>query len=307
MKKTTRIISVLLAITLMVGLFSTIPVSAASLKITTQPKTSYTAYGDTAKATIKASGDGLKYTWYYKNSGATKYTKSSVTKSTYSIKMTDKIKNRKVYCVVKDKKGNSVKSSTIALRMKATIVTEPSSVKVANKKTAKVTVKAKGDGLKYAWYYKNKGATKYTKSSVTTSSYSVKMSDKIDGRNVYCIVTDKYGKKDKSKTVTLKSTGDPLVITNQPQNTSASSSKDQVGFGIVVTGGKAPYTYKLKYTYAGLDKWVVHKNAEVLKLGSMTEFVITPSFAKQYLYYIEVTDAAGNKVNSNVVWVEKNK
>ena len=56
--------------------------------------------GQTAKLTVKASGDGLTYTWYIKNEGAGKYTKSSVTKSTYSVTMSSKIKDRQVYCVV---------------------------------------------------------------------------------------------------------------------------------------------------------------------------------------------------------------
>ncbi|MBQ9842378.1 MAG: hypothetical protein IJO42_04630, partial [Clostridia bacterium] len=69
MKRCTKLLSVLLALLMLVSVLP-LSVSAAALKITTQPKTSYTAYGATAKATVKASGDGLKYTWYVKNAGA---------------------------------------------------------------------------------------------------------------------------------------------------------------------------------------------------------------------------------------------
>ena len=171
--------------------------------ITTQPKTTYTKLNATAKATVKAEGEGLKYTWYVKNAGASKYSKSSVTKSTYSVKMTSKVKDRRVYCVVTDKYGKKVQSKTVILRQAASIVTQPKSVKVANKKTAKITVKASGDGLKYTWYVKNASATKYTKSSVTKSTYSVKMTSKVNGRRVYCVITDKYGNKVQSNTVKL--------------------------------------------------------------------------------------------------------
>ena len=75
---------------------------------------------------------------------------------------------------------------------------------MANKKAAKLTVKASGDGLKYTWYIKNAGAKKYTKTSVTKSTYSVTMSSKVNGRRVYCVVTDKYGNKVQTKTVILK-------------------------------------------------------------------------------------------------------
>ena len=38
--------------------------------ISEQPKTAYAKSGETAKVTVKAEGDGLKYQWYYKNAGA---------------------------------------------------------------------------------------------------------------------------------------------------------------------------------------------------------------------------------------------
>lgn len=171
--------------------------------IITQPKNTYTKSGSTAKVTLKAAGDDLTYEWYIKNAGQKKYTKSSVTKSTYSCKMNEKSKDRYVYCIVTDKYGNTVKSKTVVLRMAATITTQPKSVSVEEGKSAKVTVKAVGDELTYTWYFKNEGSSKFSKSSITKATYSVKMSDKADGRQVYCVVTDKYGKKVTSNTVTL--------------------------------------------------------------------------------------------------------
>lgn len=88
------------------------------VKITTQPKTTYTKSGSTAKLSVKAAGDGLTYAWYVKNKGASKFTKVSTTASTYSVKMSSTIKDRQVYCVVKDKYGKTVKSSTVTLKMK---------------------------------------------------------------------------------------------------------------------------------------------------------------------------------------------
>ena len=46
--------------------------------------------------------------------------------------------------------------------------------------------------------------SKYSKSSVTTSTYSVKMTSKVNGRYVYCVVKDKYGKTVKTVTVRVK-------------------------------------------------------------------------------------------------------
>ena len=114
---------------------------------------------------------------------------------------------RKVYCVITDKSGNKVTSKTVTLsiRNEAEIKTQPKSVNVKVNATAKVTVKANGDGLKYTWYYKDKGASKFTKTTTFTSNtYTIEMKDSCDGRQIYCVVTDKYGNSVKSNTVTLK-------------------------------------------------------------------------------------------------------
>ena len=172
--------------------------------VTTQPKTTYAKKNATAKVTVKASGDGLKYAWYYKNAGASKFTKASATTATYSVKLSSTTKNRQVYCVVTDKYGNKVTSKTVYLREAVSVTTQPKTVTVAKNATAKVSVKASGDGLKYTWYYKNAGASKYTKASTTSASYSVKMTATAKNRKVYCVVTDKYGKTVQTVTVTLK-------------------------------------------------------------------------------------------------------
>ena len=182
---------------------TTLKIKRSTPKITTQPKTGYAQLNKTAKVTVKATGDGLTYTWYVKNAGASKYTKSSVTSSTYSVKMTEKVHGRKVYCVVKDAWGKTVQSSTVLVRRAASITTQPKNVTVKKNATAKLTIKAAGDGLKYTWYIKKPGSSKYTKVS-TKSTYSVKMTNAVKGAYVYCVVTDKYGKTVKSSTVRVK-------------------------------------------------------------------------------------------------------
>ena len=174
------------------------------LEIKQQPADQTTAVGQTAQFTVSANGASLKYQWYIKNSGATKYSKSSITSATYTCTMSSKTKDRLIYCVVTDQYGNEVKSNTVRLRMAATITKEPVSVTVDKGDTAKVTVKATGDGLTYKWYYKNPGESKYSyTSSFKGNSYSVTMSASRDGRKVYCVVTDKYGNEVRSKTVSL--------------------------------------------------------------------------------------------------------
>ena len=184
------------------------------VKITAQPKAAYVQRGKTAKVTVKAEGFGLTYQWYVKNAGTSSYKTSSVTGPTYSTKMTDAARDRMIYCVVTDMFGEKVKTKTVSLRMAASITAQPKHMGGKAGEKVKTTVKAMGDGLTYTWYVKNAGEKKFTKSSVKTASYSVTLSEKTDGRQVYCVVKDKYGKTAKSDTVRF---GLPVKITTQPK------------------------------------------------------------------------------------------
>jgi len=194
-----------------------------AVEITTQPKTTYTRQGATAKVSFTAEGDGLTYQWYIKNADSTKYSKSSITSATYSVKMTDKVKDRLVYCVVTDQYGNSIKTETVRLRMAATITEQPADTCAADGEKLTVKLTAVGDGLTYQWYFKDAGATKFSlTSSFTGPSYSVVMNDARNGRQIYCVVTDKYGKSHTSDVVTI---GKPLEIITAPKTTYAQYGK----------------------------------------------------------------------------------
>ena len=177
----------------------------ASLEITGQPQDQYATNGQEAIVSVEAQGDGLTYQWYLKNKTATKFSKSSVTKNTYSVMMSDAVDGRQVYCVVTDQYGNSATSETATLRRMAAlaITSQPQDCTVANGEKASTTVVAQGQGLSYQWYVKNKTATRFSKSSVTKNTYSVTMSDKVDGRQLYCIVTDDKGNTVQTRTATM--------------------------------------------------------------------------------------------------------
>ena len=173
------------------------------VSLTAQPQIGYAPMGGVVMAAVEASGDGLTYQWYVKNEGATKYAKSSVTSATYSAVMSDKSKNRRVLCYVYDRYGNRVQSQSVVLRERVSILTEPNDSSAQRGEKVATTVKAGGDGLKYQWYVKNEGATKYTKSSITSATYSATMSDKSNNRQVYCVVTDRWGNVVQTEAVIL--------------------------------------------------------------------------------------------------------
>ena len=79
------------------------------LAIKTQPKNVQTVVGGKATVTVEAKGEGLTYTWYYANKGASSFTKDTSFKSnTYSLTMSEANDGRRVYCVISDKYGESV-------------------------------------------------------------------------------------------------------------------------------------------------------------------------------------------------------
>ena len=83
--------------------------------ITSQPTDVYAAIGSNFCVTVKAEGEGLQYTWYYRNAGSSKWHKSSVRDNTYDATMTAARADREVYCVITDAYGNSVTTNIVKI------------------------------------------------------------------------------------------------------------------------------------------------------------------------------------------------
>ena len=269
-----------------------IRVKPAPVKITKQPANSTAAEGKTVSTTVKATGDGLTYTWYYKNASASSYAKSSVKSATYSTKMSTAVNGRKVYCVIKDQYGNTVTSNTVTLKgTPVKIATQPVSVTVAKGATAKVTVKATGDGLTYKWYYKDKGASKFTLTkSFTGNTYSVAMNASRSGRQLYCKVTDKYGNTVTTKTVTISM---KVAITKQPVSVTVANGKTAK---VTVSAAGEGLTYKWYYKKKGATKFSLTTSFT----GASYSLKMDASRSGRQVY-CKVTDKFGNTVKTNTV------
>ena len=231
----------------------TVTMKLTPVEITEQPKSTKAFVNENITLSIGATGDGLKYTWYYKNPDMSSYKASTVTEPTISVKMNEDRDGRKMYCVVKDKYGQKVTSKTVTLSLKETaeITTQPKSATVSAGETAKFTVKATGDGLKYQWQYKNADSSTWNDStSGKTATYSFTMKESFDGRSIRCQVKDAYGNTVTSKAVSLKL---PVVqITTQPK----SQTKDEgetAKFTVKATGDGLKYQWY--YRNAGSSTW----------------------------------------------------
>ena len=73
------------------------------------------AMGDRFCVAVNALGDGLRYTWYFRNAGSGVWNKSGVTDNTYDDIMNKSRANREVYCVVTDAFGNRITTDTVLL------------------------------------------------------------------------------------------------------------------------------------------------------------------------------------------------
>ncbi|MBR5231742.1 MAG: PDZ domain-containing protein [Clostridia bacterium] len=89
--------------------------TSSKIKINKQPVNATAKAGEVVKTTVEATGKDLTYTWYIKNSSSAKFSKSSVTGSTYSFRLTEENSGRKVYCLITDANGNKALTDTVTL------------------------------------------------------------------------------------------------------------------------------------------------------------------------------------------------
>lgn len=177
------------------------------LTIVKQPKVVEGELNKNVSVALDVEGDGLTYVWYYSDNGGKSYNKSSLTTATYDIILKEERMGRKVYCIITDAFGDTVKSDVITINavqsIELKVLSAPVYQAVAVGKTAKITLDVQGEGLKYTWYYSLPGKTTFYKSSIADSEYKITLSADRVGRNVYCVITDAFGNSVQTETITL--------------------------------------------------------------------------------------------------------
>ena len=268
---------------------------AEPVKITVQPKDVTVTSGTNATTSITATGDGLKYAWYYKESQSKEFERSGETSATYTLKMNHDVSGRQIYCIISDQYGNKVTSNivTFIATTPLKITSQPKDVTVTSGTKATTSITATGDGLKYLWYYADKGSETFSRSSESSNTYSLEMNPARSGRRVYCVVMDQYGNKITSNTITLVATT-PLKITKQPENKKANVN-ETIKLTINVTGDG------LKYQWYAADAG----NSNFSASGKNTpnyELNLKSSHNGRRIYCI-ITDQYGHTVQTNTVTV----
>lgn len=182
-----------------------------TIVITKQPVSDYALIGEKATIFVEAQGDGPSYQWYYRDLPSGSLTKSTITKSVYTLTVKASNVNRELYCVITDAHGNKVTTETVKLLQplnpKLEIIRQPSPAYAAIGEKASVFVEAQGDGLSYQWYYRDSAKGVLYKSSITSSNYCITVTKANIQRVLYCVITDAHGNKITTETVKL--VGDP--------------------------------------------------------------------------------------------------
>ena len=233
-------------------LFEGITVHFTGSLIETQPEDYTGPIGSTAKFTVVANGEGLKYQWQVLKNGT--WTNCSINdgakKATLSLEAKDSRNGSKYHCIVTDTNGKTETSNEVTLTVVTplAITTQPEDYSGPVGDYAVFNVSAEGEGLKYQWQVWKSGA--WTNCSVNdgakTDTLTLLIKDSRGGSKYQCVVTDKYGETLTSDEVTL-TVKKPLAITSQP--TDFSGAPGETAKFIVEAEGDG-----LKY------QWQVWKN-----------------------------------------------
>ena len=206
--------------------------------IDSQDKTVEVPIGESVSLEFAPEAEGLTYQWFYKNAGQTGFTRSSIRSSTYTVPMKLALIGREMYCIATDNQGQDYTSGTITIKAPTSIVITKdldTTTEAAIDEEVKLTVEATGVELKYQWFYKNAGQTEFTKSSIRTPDYTVPMKAALIGRQLYCIVSDKYHTSRPSAVTTLE-VPNSIVINQDFDATTEAAIGEDVALTVEATG-----------------------------------------------------------------------
>ena len=267
-----------------------------SLAITTQPTNKTINLGDSVTLSLKATGTGLSYQWYFKKTtqttfniwkGHTNATESCMPNATWN--------GIQLYCIVKDSGGNKVQSNTITVKVNSagiTITQQPQNQSIIAGKSLTLSVEATGSSLKYQWYFKKKGQTSFSVwNGRTHASETVSPNNTWDGIQLYCKITDGSGKTLNSSTVTIN----VLSITTQPSNVTVAAGSNAT-FKVVATGSGLKYQWQ--YKKSGATSWSNWNG----RTTASTTATANATWQGMQVRCV-VTDSAGNKATSSAATI----
>ena len=272
--------------------------NSSSINITSQPYNVSVNAGADATFAVRATGDGLKYQWYYKKSGASAWTAwNGRIAPTFTVSSNDTWNNMQVRCVITDASGKTATSATAKVKLVSSpvITRQPADVKVKAGADATFSVKASGQNLKYEWLYMKAGDTEWRVwNGRIAPSYTVAANDTWNKMIVRCVITNASGESVTSavSNVTLVP---EIKITAQPANVQVKTGADAT-FSVKATGSELKYQWY--YKKAGTSTWQEWKGrtAPTFKVASNNTW-------NGMAVYCKITDSAGYYLSSKEIKV----
>ena len=271
------------------------------LTITTQPTNKTVILGDSVTLSLKASGDGLTYQWYFKKKGQSSFSKwNNHTSDTETCTPGDTWDGIQLYCLIKDKYGYSVKSNTVTVTLTngVRITSQPTNQAFVLGSPVTLSLKATGDGLTYQWYFKKKGQSSFSKwNGHTHASETCTPNATWNGIQLYCEVGDKYGNSVASDTVKV-TLSNGITITRQPQSKTINLG-DSLTLSLKASGDGLTYQwYFKKVGQTTFSPWNGHTKA--------SETCMPNASWDGIQLYCVIKDSAGYSVTSDTVTVTVN-
>ena len=284
-------------------------------RIKVQPTNQTVEPKGTVTFSVVAEGDDLTYQWKFqtKADGNWVNVSSAVTADTTSPELTfGATAGRAAYKwkVVVSNAVTSVESNVVTFEIKSAaqppvITVQPQNQTAELNKPVTFSVTAEGEGLSYQWKWNTGSGWKNLPTSVAADSKSASVTFNATNARAayqYCVeVSNTAGAKVTSDTVTfeIQAAAQPPVITVQPQNQVAKLNSP-VTFSVEAEGEGLSYQWKWN-TGSGWKNLPTSVAADS-KSASVT-FNATNARAA-YSYLVEVSNAAGAKVQSDVVTFE---
>ena len=265
--------------------------------ITQQPESVQQEVGKKFAITVMAEGEGLTYQWYVKDSGAKAFKVSSNKTASYAYTMQTYMHNRQVYCVVTDANGNSVQTETATISrppQTLKILQQPQDARVNEGEKFSISPKVEGEGLIYQWYVKENGAKAFKVSSVRGSAYALTMQKYMIGRQVYCVITDKYGNSVTTDVATISLPPVELKILEQPSDVYASKG-EKFSISPKVQGEGLTYQWYYKEGYMKIFKPSSNKTSAYAYSMQL--------YMNERSVYCVITDKFGNQVQTEAVTI----
>ena len=172
------------------------------------------------------------------------------------------------------------------------IITQPKDVYVEkDNELVKFSVEATGKEINYMWYAKTNESGRFIKSGVNDTEYTRHMSAKLDGMQVYCVITDAYGNK-VTTDIATSYYGKEFKINTDTADVVVPKMYDYGTFTIDAQGVDVSYSWYAKKTdEAGGD-------GKFHKVGCFTNEYTVRAYdkTKGMQVYCVVTNATGEKI-----------